>query len=94
MKGLITEEIAHIRGIPRKLIIFLHGYIDNCECLNHRLDFLLKVLTIPPFICRKRRCFVKFTRESASGFQCTGLTRTTKEKRFLLLMNVSPFMNG
>ena len=38
MKGLITEEIAHIRGIPRKLIIFLHGYIDNCECLNHRLD--------------------------------------------------------
>ena len=38
MTGLITEEIAHIRGNPQKLIIFLHGYIDNCECLNHRIE--------------------------------------------------------
>ena len=38
MSGLITEEIVHVRGVPQKLIIFLHGYIDNCECLNHRID--------------------------------------------------------
>ena len=38
MNGLITEEVAHIRGNPQKLIIFLHGYIDNCECLSHRIE--------------------------------------------------------
>lgn len=38
MKGEITEEIAHVKGLPQKLIIFLHGYIDNCECLNHRIE--------------------------------------------------------
>lgn len=38
MSGLITEEIVHVKGNPQKLIVFLHGYIDNCECLNHRID--------------------------------------------------------
>ena len=38
MKGEITEEIAHVKGLPQKLIIFLHGYIDNCESLNHRIE--------------------------------------------------------
>lgn len=38
MKGDIAEEIVHVRGIPQKVIIFLHGYIDNCECLNHRIE--------------------------------------------------------
>lgn len=38
MKGDITEEIVHVRGIPQKVIVFLHGYIDNCECLNHRIE--------------------------------------------------------
>ena len=38
MKGEITEEIVHVRGIPRKVIILLHGYIDNCESLNHRIE--------------------------------------------------------
>ncbi len=38
MKGDITEEIVHVRGVPQKVIVFLHGYIDNCECLNHRIE--------------------------------------------------------
>lgn len=38
MKGNITEEIVHVRGVPQKVIVFLHGYIDNCECLNHRIE--------------------------------------------------------
>ena len=38
MKGDIAEEIVHVRGMPQKVIIFLHGYIDNCECLNHRIE--------------------------------------------------------
>lgn len=25
----ITEEIAHMQGVPQKLIVFLHGYIDS-----------------------------------------------------------------
>lgn len=33
----INEEIVHVKGFPKKLIIFLHGYIDNCESLNNRI---------------------------------------------------------
>lgn len=33
----IREEIVHVKGFPKKLIIFLHGYIDNCESLNNRI---------------------------------------------------------
>lgn len=33
----IREEIVHVKGYPKKLIIFLHGYIDNCEGLNRRI---------------------------------------------------------
>ena len=33
----ISEEIVHVNGYPQKLIIFLHGYIDNCEGLNRRI---------------------------------------------------------
>jgi len=33
----IREEIVHVKGYPHKLIIFLHGYIDNCESLNKRI---------------------------------------------------------
>ena len=33
----VSEEIVHIKGFPKKLIIFLHGYIDNCESLNRRI---------------------------------------------------------
>ncbi|MBQ8465912.1 MAG: hypothetical protein IJ545_07885 [Alphaproteobacteria bacterium] len=35
--AFISEEIVHIKGYPKKLIIFLHGYIDNCESLNRRI---------------------------------------------------------
>ena len=33
----VIEEIVHVKGFPKKLIIFLHGYIDNCESLNRRI---------------------------------------------------------
>lgn len=33
----VSEEIVHVKGYPKKLIIFLHGYIDNCEGLNRRI---------------------------------------------------------
>ena len=33
----ISEEVVHVKGYPQKLIIFLHGYIDNCEGLNRRI---------------------------------------------------------
>lgn len=35
---MIQEEIAHVRGIPKKLIIFLHGYLDDCSVLNAKLQ--------------------------------------------------------
>ena len=35
--AFIREEIVHVKGFPKKLIIFLHGYIDNCESLNRRI---------------------------------------------------------
>ena len=40
----VNEEIVHVKGFPKKLIIFLHGYIDNCEGLNHRIVHLLNDL--------------------------------------------------
>ena len=30
----ITEEIAHINGIPKKLVVFLHGYIDCAQTVD------------------------------------------------------------
>lgn len=33
----VSEEIVHVKGFPRKLIVFLHGYIDNCEGVNKRI---------------------------------------------------------
>lgn len=34
MYNSINEEIVHINGHPQKLIIFLHGYIDNVDHLD------------------------------------------------------------
>ncbi len=34
----ITEEIAHINGVPEKLVIFLHGYIDCAETVNKIIE--------------------------------------------------------
>lgn len=45
----ITEEIAHIKGHPEKLIVFLHGYIDNSETLNR---------TITPFVDAMDNCAI------------------------------------
>ena len=30
----INEEIAHINGIPQKLVVFLHGYIYCAEAVD------------------------------------------------------------
>lgn len=37
---MINEEIAHIKGIPQKLVIFLHGYIDSSPALDKKLSLL------------------------------------------------------
>lgn len=34
---MIHEEIAHVRGVPKKLIVFLHGYLDDCSALDAKL---------------------------------------------------------
>ena len=61
----ITEEIAHIKGIPKKLVVFLHGYIDSDTGLDKILANFEEKLTdcalhIPqaPLVCEihdKRR---------------------------------------
>ena len=33
---MITEEIVHINGIPKKLIVFLHGYQDTAEHIERK----------------------------------------------------------
>lgn len=41
MLNTINEEIVHVNGVPRRLIIFLHGYIDNADHLDRTLkDFI------------------------------------------------------
>ena len=54
----ITEEIAHIQGIPKKVIVFLHGYIDSDTGLERVItNFATKLtdaaLHIPqaPLVC-------------------------------------------
>ncbi len=41
---MITEEIVQIKGIPQKLIVFLHGYIHNAEAMEHKLGYLYEHL--------------------------------------------------
>lgn len=64
----ITEEIAHIQGVPKKLIVFLHGYIDSDTGLERVIgSFTSKLkdcaLHIPqaPLVCelheRKRQWY-------------------------------------
>ena len=33
---MITEEIAHINGIPKRLVVFLHGYQDYAEHIDRK----------------------------------------------------------
>lgn len=35
---MIREEIVHINGIPKKLVVFLHGYLDCADDVNVRLE--------------------------------------------------------
>lgn len=44
MLNTINEEIVHINGQPKKLVIFLHGYIDNADYLERIIDPFIKNL--------------------------------------------------
>lgn len=35
---MIGEEIVHINGIPKKVVVFLHGYQDCAEHIDHRTE--------------------------------------------------------
>ena len=37
---MITEEIVHIKGLPKKLVVFLHGYVHCAEAVDHRISCL------------------------------------------------------
>lgn len=58
MPDLITEEIVHIKGYPKRLVVFLHGYIDSSEAtdksiapLIERLDDVAVHMPQSPFTC-------------------------------------------
>lgn len=58
MPDLITEEIVHVKGYPKKLVVFLHGYIDCSEAIDKSIALLIDNLDdvavhIPqsPFVC-------------------------------------------
>lgn len=58
MPDLITEEIVHIKGYPKRLVVFLHGYIDSSEAtdksiapLIERLDDVAVHVPQSPFTC-------------------------------------------
>lgn len=40
----ITEEVVHINGYPKRLVIFLHGYIDSAPSLEKRIYALIERL--------------------------------------------------
>ena len=55
---MIREEIVHINGAPKKLIVFLHGYLDSSDAVDQKLKMLCDSLSsvavhIPqaPFAC-------------------------------------------
>ena len=33
---MITEEIVHVNGIPKKLVVLLHGYQDSAEYIDRK----------------------------------------------------------
>lgn len=58
MPDLITEEIVHVKGHPKKLVVFLHGYIDSSEAIDKTISLMIDNLDdvavhIPqsPYIC-------------------------------------------
>lgn len=55
---MIREEIVHINGVPKKLVVFLHGYLDSSDAVDQKLKMLCDSLSsvavhIPqaPFTC-------------------------------------------
>lgn len=40
---MIVEEIVHIKGIPKKLIVFLHGYQDSAEHIDRKTVVLQEI---------------------------------------------------
>ena len=42
--SFISEEIVHVKGNPKKLVIFLHGYIDSASTLDKNLPMLIDKL--------------------------------------------------
>ena len=44
MNNMIREEITHVKGYPKKLIIFLHGYIDSATSLERKIQPLIDSL--------------------------------------------------
>ena len=40
---MITEEIVHINGIPKKLVVFLHGYQDSAEHIDRKTTVLQEI---------------------------------------------------
>ncbi len=60
---MISEEIVHIREIPKKLVVFLHGYIDSAPSLDKKLTPLYERLNdvavhVPqaPVVCEIHEC--------------------------------------
>ncbi len=58
MPDLITEEIVHVKGHPKRLVVFLHGYIDSSEVIDKTITPLIDKLDdvavhVPqsPFMC-------------------------------------------
>lgn len=41
MSNLINEEVVHVNGIPKKLVVFLHGYIDSAPSLDRKISKLI-----------------------------------------------------
>lgn len=41
---MINEEIVHVNGYPKKLVIFLHGYIDSAPALDKKICKLVEDL--------------------------------------------------
>lgn len=44
MLNTINEEIVHVNGQPQKLIVFLHGYIDNIDHLDKTISSFVSSL--------------------------------------------------
>ncbi|MDR1026415.1 MAG: dienelactone hydrolase family protein [Lactobacillus sp.] len=54
----IREEIVHVNGHPKKMIMFLHGYIDDADTIDARLQYMIDnlddvVIRVPlsPYCC-------------------------------------------